>query len=298
MDAVAAFARYEELRPRLPEAGFPDGTIQIHTLMDIADQADIFVFDAYGVLNVGEGPVSGAAERIEQLRKLGKKVFVLSNSASYTRSAMRARFEGLGYSFLPNEIISSRDAALVHAANYSQVRCWGVIAPAHYKSSDLPFENITLKDDVDDYRAVGGFLFLGAALWTNGRQNLLGQALHDTPRPVIIANPDLVAPRETGLSLDPGYYGHALADATGHMPVFLGKPFAPVFQRVEAALPKAQDRKRIVMVGDTLHTDILGACARGWRSALVTEHGIFAGMDVGPFIAKSGIRPHWQLGSI
>ena len=115
---------------------------------------------------------------------------------------------------------------------------------------------------------------------------------------MIIANPDLVAPRETGLSLDPGYYGHALMDATGHMPVFLGKPFAPVFQRVEAALPKAQDRGRIVMVGDTLHTDILGAAARGWRTVLATGHGVFAGMDVAPFIAKSGIRPDWQLGSI
>jgi len=298
MDAAAAFARYETLRPRLPSANFPNTTVQIDSLLDIADQADVFVFDAYGVLNVGEGPIAGAAARIEQLREFGKQVFVLSNSASYTRVAMQARFAGLGFAFQPDEIISSRDAALDHAANYSQIKRWGVIAPAHHKASDLPFDSITLGDDVDDYRAVDGFLFLAAALWTNGRQNLLGQALLDTPRPVIIANPDLVAPREYGLSLDPGYFGHALADATGRMPVFLGKPFAPVFQRIETALPVAQDRARIVMVGDTLHTDVLGASARGWRTALVTDHGLFAGKDVAPFIKASGIRPDWQLGSI
>lgn len=298
MDAAAAFARYETLRPRLPAAKFSDTTVQIDSLLDIADQADVFVFDAYGVLNVGEGPIAGAAARIKQLRNLSKQVFVLSNSASYTGVAMQARFAGLGFAFQPDEIISSRDAALDHAANYSQIRRWGVIAPAHHKASDLPFDSITLGDDVDDYRAVDGFLFLAAALWTNGRQNLLGQALLDTPRPVIIANPDLVAPREYGLSLDPGYYGHALADATGRMPVFLGKPFAPVFQRIEAALSNIQDRARIVMVGDTLHTDILGAAARGWRTALVTDHGLFAGKDVAPFIKASGIYPDWQLGSI
>lgn len=298
MDAKAAFQRYEDVRPRLPKAAFPQQTQQIDSLLTIADQADVFVFDAYGVLNVGEGPIAGAALRIAQLRGLGKRVFVLSNSASNTRAAMDKRFADLGFSFQSGEIVSSRDAALDHLAGYSQVRRWGVIAPAHHKPADLPFDSITLSDDVDDYRAVDGFLFLGAALWTNGRQNLLAQALLDTPRPVVIANPDLVAPRETGLSLDPGYYGHALADVTGRMPVFLGKPFAPVFERIEALLPASQLRSRIVMVGDTLHTDILGGAAKGWRTALVTGHGLFAGLDVAPFIQASQIAPDWQLGSI
>ncbi len=298
MDAAAAFARYEELRPRLPKARFPKQAIAVNSLLDIADQADVFVFDAYGVLNVGEGPVAGAAARIDELRALGKQVFVLSNSASNTPAVMQARFQRLGFSFKPNEIISSRDAALDHVAGYSTVRRWGVIAPAHHKPEDLPFDSITLGDDVDDYRACDGFLFLGAALWTVGRQNLLGLAINDRARPVVIANPDLVAPRETGLSLDPGYYGHALADVTGHMPVFLGKPFAPVFERVEARLARDQDPSRIVMIGDTLHTDILGGAAKGWRTAMVTDHGIFAGLDVVPFIEAANIVPDWQLGSI
>lgn len=298
MDAKAAFERYEQIRNRLPKVEFTSKAETINNLLEIADQADVFVFDAYGVLNVGEGPIDGAAARINGLRDLGKRVFVLSNSASNTPAAIQDRFKGFGFSFEPGEIVSSRDAALDHVKGYSQVRRWGVIAPAHHKPSDLPFKSITLGDDVDDYRAVDGFLFLGAAQWTNGRQNLLAQAVLDTPRPVVIANPDLVAPRETGLSLDPGYYGHALADVTGQMPVFLGKPFAPAFERVEAMLPKSQDRSRVVMVGDTLHTDILGGAARGWRTALVTGHGLFAGFVPSPFIEISGIIPDWQLGSI
>lgn len=298
MDAKAAFQRYEQLRPRLPQARFSQSCQPIDSLLEIADQVDAFVFDAYGVLNVGEAAIVGAAVRIEQLRTLGKRVFVLSNSASNTAAAMPVRLANLGFSFAPDEIVSGRDAAVDHLAEYPKVRRWGVIAPAHHQPADLPFSSITLGDDTGDYRAVDGFLFLGAAQWNDARQNLLVQALSDRPRPVIVANPDLVAPRETGLSLDPGYYGHALADLTGQLPVFLGKPFAPVFERVEARLPAGQDRRQIVMVGDTLHTDILGGAAKGWRTVLVTDHGIFAGLDVAPFIQQSGIVPDWRLGSI
>lgn len=298
MDAAAAFARYEELRPRLPDARFPTVVHKIDSLLDIADQADVFVVDAYGVLNVGEAAIKGAALRIEQLRGLGKQVFVLSNSASNTQAGIEARFQRFGFSFAPDEIISSRDAALDYVAQIGSVRRWGVIAPVHHAPADLPFDSITLGDDAADYRDCDGFLFLGAGLWTSERQKLLEQSISNDPRPVIIANPDLVAPRETGLSLDPGYYGHALADATGHMPVFLGKPFAPMFERVTAKLAKTQDASRIVMVGDTLHTDILGGAAMGWRTVLVTDHGLFAGLDVAPFIKTSGIVPDWQLGTI
>lgn len=298
MDANAAFQRYEQLRLRLPQARFGASCQQIDSLLTIADQADVFVFDAYGVLNVGEAAIAGAALRIEQLRGLGKRVFVLSNSASNTAAAMQARFAKFGFSFAPDEIVSGRDAAVDYVVHFTQIHHWGVIAPAHHRPADLPFSNTTLGDDADAYRAVDGFLFLGAALWTEARQNLLLQALTDRPRPLIIANPDLVAPRETGLSLDPGYYGHALADLTGQMPVFFGKPFASVFERVEARLPGDQDRSRIVMVGDTLHTDILGGAAKGWRTALVTDHGIFAGLDVALFICQSGIIPDWRLGSV
>jgi len=293
MDAKGAFERYEQVRGRLPDASFAACAQRIDSLLEIADAAEVFVFDAYGVLNAGEGAIVGAAARIADLRRLGKQVFVLSNSASHSKAQMVARFADLGFDFTADEIISSRDAALDHVVGMENVRRWGVIASADFKPSNVPFNAVVLGGDRADYDAVDGFLFLGAALWTATRQAMLVAALQAVPRPVVIANPDLVAPRETGLSLDPGFYGHAIADETGVTPAFLGKPFAPVFGRVPVE-PSA----RVVMVGDTLHTDILGGAAQGWKTVLVTDHGLFAGLDVAPFIAESGIVPDWQLGSI
>jgi len=54
-------------------------------------------------------------------------------------------------------------------------------------------------------------------------------------------------------------------------------------------------RARILMVGDSLHTDILGAQAAGIRSALVTGYGVLCGADVAAAIAHAGIRPDYIL---
>lgn len=49
------------------------------------------------------------------------------------------------------------------------------------------------------------------------------------------------------------------------------------------------------MCGDTLHTDILGAAARGWRTALITRDGLFSGADPADYCARFGVMPQWSL---
>ena len=98
----------------------------------------------------------------------------------------------------------------------------------------------------------------------------LERALGANARPLICANPDLVAPRETGLSCEPGFFTHALADRTGVEPQFFGKPFGNAFQ---AVLDRLGDIPpvRVAMVGDTLHTDVLGGAAAGMKTVLIEK---------------------------
>ena len=131
------------------------------------------------------------------------------------------------------------------------------------------------------------------------RQSFLRAALSERLRPVVVANPDLVAPQEYGLSIEPGYYAHELMDRFPDLDIsFHGKPFPSVYDRVEALLGNGTPRNRIVMMGDTLHTDILGANMRGWGSVLVTGHGFLKGQDVEAAIRQSGIVPDWLIPSI
>ena len=60
----AVFERYENVRHRMPQAKVAHRSTVIASLLDIADRADAFVFDAFGVLNVGDTPIEGAAIRL------------------------------------------------------------------------------------------------------------------------------------------------------------------------------------------------------------------------------------------
>ncbi len=63
---------------------------------------------------------------------------------------------------------------------------------------------------------------------------------------------------------------------------------------VEASLPGVP-AERIAMCGDTLHTDILGAAARGWRSVLVSRDGLFSGEDTSGYCLSAKISPTWRV---
>ncbi|MCG6903760.1 MAG: HAD hydrolase-like protein [Rhodobacter sp.] len=291
--AFEVFQRYEDIRSRLPLAPACAQSKTIASLMELVPEIDAFVFDAFGVLNVGEKLIPGADRRLQELRKAGCAIRVLTNAASYDKSGAIEKFQRLGIALEDDEIITSRDAALRDLDD----RRWGAIAAPEDRLTDLPTGTIRLGDDPDTYDAVDGILFLSTAEWSEHRQSLLEASLARSARPLVIANADLVAPREDGFSLEPGFYGHRIADITDADVRFFGKPYADVFAMAKSTLPDLANN-RIAMCGDSLHTDILGAAAYGWRSVLVTRDGLFAGHDVAGFTKASGIHADWQLDRI
>lgn len=294
MDTVATiFDRYEAVRHRLPAVSVPTATAQIGSLHDIAGQADAFVFDAYGVLNIGEAGIPGAAQRLRELRDNDHQIRILSNAASYNHAGAAAKFRRLDMGVRDHEIITSRDATLAQLEN----RLWGCIAAPQDDLSDIPAPTRRLVDDPARYDEVDGFLFLSTEVWSLQRQTLLEASLLARPRPLVIANADLVAPREHGFSLEPGYFGHLLADRAIPDIRFFGKPFPTVYDMIEASLPGISP-DRIVMCGDTLHTDILGAAARGWQTVLVERDGLFSGEDTCAYFRQASLFPNWRLSRI
>jgi len=287
------FDRYQEVRARFPEVRAREETLEIKSLLDIADQVDAFVFDAFGVLNVGETMIPGADKRLDQLRERGCAIRILTNAASYDRSGAIAKFKRLGLRVEDDEIITSREATL---QNLSEGH-WGVIAADTDQLSDLPSSVTRLKDNAAEYDKVDQFLFLSTADWTPSRQNLLEAAMQRRPRSLLIGNADLAAPRDDGFSVEPGHFGHEIADLFPSYVQFFGKPFPEVYDLIEALLPTLTSN-RIAMCGDTLHTDILGASARGWRTVLVTQDGLFAGYDTQPFSEQARLFADWRLSRI
>lgn len=285
-----AFARYEQVRHRLPSASFPARSRRAADLLAVADHFDGFILDAFGVLNVGDTAIPGAVERIAQLRALGKQLIVLTNGATQTLHQATAKYRALGFDFGANEVVASREVAAMRLRQIAPGATWGAIAGTGDDFADLAVKTVDLIETPDAFESVDAFLFLSSARWNNQRQRSLRDSLAVRPRPLVIANPDLVAPREDGLSLEPGSFAHDLADQAEIQMTFYGKPFADALGDAIARMPGLAP-SRIAMVGDTLHTDILGGRAAGIASVLVSDHGLFAGHDIEQYIDRSGIVP-------
>lgn len=290
VSTASAFDRYEAVRPRLPAARFPPGSLQVPDLSGVADRYDAFILDAFGVLNVGDSAIPGAVERMADLRRAGKRLIVLTNAASYPRAAALAKYHAFGFDFAADEVVSSRDVAASRLDLIAPGALWGAAAAPGDDFADIPARIARLQDDPTLFDHADAILLLSSTGWTGANQMRLVAALGDRPRPVVTANPDLVAPREGGLSVEPGSFAHAIEDATGIAVRHFGKPFPHAFADALARLPGIA-RDRIAMVGDTLHTDVLGGAAAGIGTVLIADHGLFAGHDVASFIARSGVRP-------
>ncbi|MDR9490223.1 MAG: HAD-IIA family hydrolase [Spiribacter sp.] len=293
--APLGFSAYQNIRHRLPSATRMGACQHRVDLSDIADQYDTFLLDAYGVINRGHQAIPGVPERVRDLQGAGKRVMIVSNAAGFPHRVLMARYETLGYQFDPDDVITSRKT-LVHGLYAETPRHWGMIAGQHFGPEEFPpLDYQLLADTPDDYARAEGFLLVGASDWTPTRQAHLIKTLKTHPRPLLVANPDLIAPQEGGHSTEPGTYAHQIIDATGITPVFYGKPFGNIFELAKARLGADFNNTRTLMVGDTLHTDILGAQAAGIDAALVTQSGVLAGMDINQAITESAIAPDWIL---
>lgn len=285
-----AIERYTQLAHRMPPANNPQKTAHVANLGELVDEFDVFVLDGFGVLNIGDETVPGAVERVAALQAMGKQVLVLTNGATLPAEKTVEKYEKWGMQFQLNDVISSRNALEVAMRQEDEDMLWGVVATDFAQIEKLAPKTLLLTDDANDYDRVDGFIFLSAMDWSDDRQALLLASLTKRTRPVLVGNPDLVAPREDAMSLEPGLFSHALADAGVCEPRFYGKPFKDVFDLAAARIESVEPH-RVAMVGDTLHTDILGGANYGWRTILIKDHGLMKGADDERTFALTGIRP-------
>ena len=91
LNVKEAFAAYEAVRHRLPKAGQGGAGRMLPDLDAIADENDVFLLDAFGVLNIGETAIPGVPERVAGLQRSGKRVMIVSNAAGYPHSNLMAK---------------------------------------------------------------------------------------------------------------------------------------------------------------------------------------------------------------
>lgn len=286
----------------------PKPTRNVTDLLEIADEFDALLLDGFGVLNVGTTVVPNMPRILTNLKDAGKSIFVLTNGGSLPSHITALKYPKWDYPITPDYVISSRDSLEAHLNMHPVSQnngLWGVIGMPESRVDLLPARTqyLAKPDDALNFDHVDGFLFLGAIYWDMERQQRLIQSLTKKPRPVLVGNPDLTAPLENGFTTEPGFYCLALEAIAGVTVTRFGKPFPAMydlaFQKMNRVHQDNQlkplDKNRILMVGDTLHTDILGGNGAGMKTALMTDFGFLRDQSAEDAIALSGITPDFII---
>ena len=288
--ALQLLHAYEAMRNALPVARCPARWVRGDDLASLTDRYSAFFFDAFGVLNIGDTPIPGAAERLVNLRRAGRRIVVVSNAASVPPRALAAAYQAMGFELEPHEIVTSREAMGVFLQR-SSPRLWGVVAPPGAQLDDLPCRMVHLGEMPHALDQVEGFILLSSLDKDTDAKERLAHALRMRPRPVLVANADLAAPREDGFSVEPGYLARWLTRTASLSPTYFGKPFPPIFELALQRLGPGVAPQQVLMVGDTLHTDVLGGAHAGLHTALVVRYGVSAELDWAAAVAHTGIVP-------
>ena len=243
------------------------------------------LFDLDGVLYNGEEPIPGAAEAVEQVRSSGVASQFVTNTTSRPRSALVAKLAKFGVRAAPEDILTPP----VAAAAWIRSRADGTAALFVPEGTRAEFAGLEATDNEASVRhvVIGD---LGRA-WDYQRLNAAFRLLHGHPeRGLVALGLTRFWQSSDGANLDVAPFVAALECATGCTALVMGKPSREFFLQAASRLELAPEE--LLMIGDDLRVDVLGAQRAGLRSALVRT-GKFRPSDL-----DGDVRPDWVLDSV
>ncbi len=244
------------------------------SLTDISSHYDAFLIDLWGVIHDGTQMYEGAAAALAHLHQAGKPVCFLSNAPRTADKAIRVM-----------------DALGVPRAHYAHLVTSGQVAHDWLKSESPWGKNYYYLGPGKDEDILNGLDYqsttmdkAGFILNTGFESDFQPEAdilptlekLLSLKLPLLCVNPDMEVVKQDGTRmLCAGWVAQAYQQMGGTV-TLIGKPYAQVYNTTIGLLGAD---KKILAIGDNLHTDIKGAQNMGLDSLLITggilksEHG-------------------------
>lgn len=243
----------------------------------IAAGYSVILFDAYGVLKNSGGVLPGALEVLAKLTEDGKRLYVVTNDSSrspeimartYTHPKHGVLIPGdrhvtsglLTTEFLRSKVRAGRVAYLGKPSAAFYIESAGLIpVPVSQCEKDMDVRALVLLDDE-------GFD------WQPDMNRALNLLRH-VNIPVVVANADPTYPVDSDhVAIAVGGLGDLMERILHKRFIRFGKPDALMYAYAYANAclqDPTLDKSKVLMVGDTLDTDILGGNKFGIDTVLV-----------------------------
>lgn len=258
-------------------------------LREIASGYDALVCDVWGVLHDGQAARQEAVGALRQFRETRGRVVLLSNAPRPKRD-VETMFKRLGVALdCYDEIVTSGIAARADLETRKPATMFhlgperdrGIFEGLGIALTDIEQAGIVLNSGLfdDDVETPDDYKDRLARMKARG---LL----------MLCANPDWVVQRGGKLIWCAGALAKAYEKIGGEV-IYYGKPMTAIYDFVRAAAP---DAKRMLAIGDGLHTDVKGANAAGIDALFIAdgihgeEIGAVTSEHMAELFAKGGVH--------
>lgn len=253
------------------------------------ENKSIIIVDAYGVFNFGQGISIPVLKEFQKWIAEGKRVYILSNTTATNVNAEKSYakkgvIKGVDYTDL---LTSGQYAAEDIQAGKLPIegKKYFVFGTANFKSTNpIPslFEGSSYQcvDSLEE----ADFIYCGIPQLTNEDGEKydsvelsdfasMVKELVASGKTLVCANPDKRANEGGRFVVRQGSIAELYEELGGQV-VYYGKPDPRIFEALIARYCPEVPKDKIVMIGDTCTTDILGAHRAGIEAILTIEGGV------------------------
>lgn len=244
------------------------------------------IFDLDGTLYRGKTPIAGADEAVERLRKSGKRIFFLTNTATKSRQDVALKLSRMGFRAAKEEVVCGAYLLARYIAQNHPGRKVFVVGERGIYDEFME-AGIRTADEADVV-AVGLDRAVTYEKLCKAHVNLRKGAVF------LASNNDHTYPLEHGDLPGAGSIVAAIEFSSRKKPYIVGKPnpYALELIRKEHGLKKDE----ILMVGDRMDMDVAFARNCGIKSALVLT-GISDEEEIREK-KKAGLAPDYVFRSV
>lgn len=243
-------------------------------------EIQLYLFDMDGTLYIGQQLFPFTKALLSKIRASGRRYLFMTNNSSKSVEDYIIKLKKLGITATREDFITSSQATAYYLAkHYPNAKLY--VCGTKSFCLELERQGFTVVENPDEADCiVMGF-----------DTELTFQKLEDVSRllltreiPYIATNPDLVCPTEFGSVPDCGSVCQMIKNATGKLPLVIGKP--------EPLMPQlAMERlnctpEQTCVIGDRIYTDIRSGVNAGANTILV-----LSGETTREILEESEVKP-------